>query len=624
MPHRMRQRYKGFHIVRTHGRFYGVPRHLHVTELLQRKRLDLHPDVLSAESRPQLEARIDGWHDNPVRPEPLGTHNGFELFRLRGLVHAIPQAIGQVDLGLEEERRRARVLTGATAEEVKERITRLGDAVPVEFAGWLPIFEFSGNCGSHPQFTHTAEAPPGYRFTCSLRPTPRPARWRQWLAQLTRRGWHAVGKARALTRPLLAIFRRGPKVAWRDRLRVLAAIVRLCHTLLQRGARPGAILRFLQSRHFESQLLLAHHRGPVFLTSMPYTYGQNPWIVEIEDPTTLFYPLVENGNTKELNLRDSPYFPIVKTLLESDQCKGVLTHMQSTARLVPALFASDTIAAKVHYVPLGVKLPQRRQRHIDRDGDPLHLVFINSWCQVPANFFVRGGLDVLEAFATLKERYPQLRLTLRTELPPLDRYFHRIIESGWVRVIDRFLTDDEMSRLLADSHIFLLPSARVHIVSLLQAMGHGLAVVTSDGWGIQEYVTHERNGLIVPGRHGKTSWADSQAGMLREDYEPTFTTDPQVVEGIVTAVSRLVEDRKLRKRLGRTARLDVQTTYNLERWNEGLRQALDGALKNAADLRALTMSSEAMKARRNSKSGDLGNGTTSRRGELHAPSVSVR
>src|SRR5262249_57313331 len=139
------------------------------------------------------------------------------------------------------------------------------------------------------------------------------------------------------------------------------------------------------------------------------------------------------------------------------------------------------------------------------------------------------------------ERYPQLRLTLRTELPALDDRFHRIIEAGWVRVIDRFLSADEMDALLADSHIFLLPSARVHIVSLLQAMSYGLAVVTSDGWGFDEYLRHEENGLIVRGRYGKTSWADREAGIVRENYEPTYSPSPAIVQGLVEAVTRLVE-----------------------------------------------------------------------------------
>jgi len=323
--------------------------------------------------------------------------------------------------------------------------------------------------------------------------------------------------------------------------------------------------------------LIAHHRGLVFLPSVPYTYGQDSWIVEIEDPTTLFYPLIHNGHTCGWNISESPYFPIVKTLLETDQCKGIVTHMKSTAEMVCTLFGSAAITAKVFHVPLGVRCPQRWQRHDDGDSDPIDLVFTNSWHQQPGNFDLRGGLDVLEAFAVLQERYPQLRLTLRTRLPILSDRYHRIIERGWVRVIDRFLSVQEMEALLAKSHIYLLPAARVHIVSVLQAMAHGLAVVTSDGWGFEEYVTHERNGLVVKGRYGKVSWVDEKAGILREDYDFMHAPDPKVVRGLVRAVSRLVENRDLRKRLGQTARLDVQTTYSLQRWNAGLKEVFDKA-----------------------------------------------
>ncbi|HXD87386.1 MAG TPA: glycosyltransferase, partial [Urbifossiella sp.] len=149
---------------------------------------------------------------------------------------------------------------------------------------------------------------------------------------------------------------------------------------------------------------------------------------------------------------------------------------------------------------------------------------------------------------------------------------------GWVRVIDRFMTAEEMAALHADSHIYLLPAARVHIVSLLQAMSYGLAIVASDGWGIEEYLDHERNGLVVTGRYGKASWADAEEGLLREDYEPMFTSDPDVVEGIVEAVSRLVEDALLRRELGRAARRDIETKFTGSRWNEGLREALSRAL----------------------------------------------
>jgi glycosyltransferase involved in cell wall biosynthesis len=575
--------YKGFQLVRRHGRLFGIPGLLGRVTVYNESRLAAHPATVSAATREELEAAIDGYDAGSREAEALGTFEGYRLLRQGGAVYGVPERAGRVDLCLPDERRQAGVIDGPSRREVEERIRGLVDRSPVEFAGWLPIYEASGNCGQHPQFKHTVEPPPGYRFTNSAPP-------KKHDPSLCQRACRRLGQLMRgmlvgfwmLARPFLGIFRGGARGGLRGRLRVLGAVIRLFCTLRRNGARLIPILRFLRARHYQSQLLLANNRGLVFLTSMPYTYGQNPWMIEIEDPTTLFYPHIQNGYTSCLQVAASPYFPIVKTLLESTQCKGILTHIKSTAAMIATLFDSDTIRKKIMYAPLGVTFPRRWQRH--EESEQINLVFINSWCQVPENFYVRGGLDVLEAFAILHERYPQLRLTLRTNLPPLDDHYHRILEAGWVRVIHRFLPAEEMDALLADSHVFLLPAARVHIVSLMQAMSYGLAVVASDGWGIEEYVNHERNGLIVKGRYGKTSWADEKAGILRENYLPMLTPDPDVVEGIVEAVSRLVEDRHLRKRLGRTARRDVETTYSLERWNHGLKEALDRALTPGRDL----------------------------------------
>ena len=570
--------YKGFCLTRSHGHLYAVPPFLSVEELYCRQRLHIHPAVLSASTVDELKALVDNYDPAPYQPELIETFEGYNLVRLGQNLYGVPQTAESVDLHLEEERRRAGVLRGNTWEEIREQIRAARQSVSVEFAGWLPIFEFSGNCGRHPQFTHTATPPLGYRFTRSM-----PAEkyrlpfWYTKAGIFLRRVGRAVWRLRLLARPFRGIFRRGRRLPLRDRWRTLLAVVRLFFVLWRGGAKTLPTLRFLQTRHFQSQVLLAKHRGLVFLPSMPYTFNQNPWVVEIEDPTTLFYPLIENGTRDQHRIPDSRYFPVIKALLESDPCKGIITHMKSTARMIATLFRSDSITRKIRYAPLGVRVPDRWQRHAEDDPEHINLLFVNSWSQIPACFYGRGGLDVLEAFATLRERYPQLRLTMRTSLPELADRYHQIIEAGWVRVIDRFLSAEEMEALNAESHLFLLPAARIHVVSLLQAMSYGLAVVTSDGWGIDEYVQHERNGLIVKGRYGKTSWVDEQAGILCENYDPTHTPDPEVVQGIVEAVSRLIEDTALRRRLGRAARMDVQRKYNLDQWNENLKAALDRA-----------------------------------------------
>ncbi len=515
--------YRGWGLVRTHGRVFALPPSVDPLDALRTGRLFTHPAALSAATLDEMQRLIDdrgGEADEPIVAADRPEHGS--------------------------------------------------DQTPIEFAGWLPVYTRSGDCGRHPQFNHTGEPPPGYRFICSA-PPPAPTPRKQG-PSLAAKIVGAVGRIPAafvgMIRTVIGVFRGAPHVPLRQKLRVLTALARFTLTLLRRGASLGAIARFLHSRHLLSQLLLAPNRGLVFLTSMPYTFGQNPWIIEIEDPTTLFYPLIQNGRTSDLRIEKSPYLPIVKALLEADSCKGVVTHIRSTAELVPTLFGSEAIRKKVSYTPLGVPLPSRWQRHQDRNPDEIHLLFINSWCQVPENFFVRGGLDVLEAFAVLRERYPQVRLTLRTALPALDAHYHRILESGGVRLIQRFVTTEEMAALHADSHLFLLPAARIHIVSLLQAMSYGLAVVGSDGWGMEEYLHHERNGLVVPGRYGKASWADETAGLLREDYEPMYTPDPDVVQGLVDAASRLIEDHDLR---ADSAEPPAPTWKRSTRWPGGMR-----------------------------------------------------
>ncbi len=573
------EEYGSFRLVRTHGRIFGLPRAVDPEGALDIGSVIRHPAVLSAATLPELQARIDTFDEKSVRPEVVGGGQGYDVVRLGAALYGVPRTARPGDLHLAEERRRVGAIPLNSPADLEEAVRQVRARTPVEFAGWLPIYEASGNCGKHPQFLHTSEPPPGYRFTCSSPPRRRPSLWARAGTKMLKAVGGALAGLAALGRVLVAFVRPRRDIGLRARLRIFAALVRLLARLLARGCRPWPVLRFLQSRHLQSQLLLGEQRGPVFLTSMPYTFGQQPWVIEIEDPTTLFFPMIQNGHTYHLDIAASPYLPIVRALLEDDSCKAILTHMQSTARMVGALFDSQTIRRKIIHAPLGASLPARWQTHERQaDDEPIHLLFINSWHQMPGNFYVRGGLDVLEAFATLRERYPQLRLTLRTALPPLDDHYHRILESGWVRIINRVLPAEEMAELHASSHIFLLPAARVHIVSLLQAMAHGLAVVTSDGWGMEEYVTHERNALVVKGRYGKVSWADEQAGLLREDYGPMYTADPEVVEGIVEAVSRLVEDRLLRRRLGRTARQDVGAHFNLNRWNQGVKQALDLAL----------------------------------------------
>lgn len=427
------------------------------------------------------------------------------------------------------------------------------EIIVIEYAGWLPVYAKFGNCGNHPQFAHLELPPLGYKFVMS--------------------------KHAALQNAKSMLDRQHVKLIKFFRLfSLFVPVAKLVFASFINGAKYYQIKQFLNTRDRSSQLLLPRKPDLVFLPSVPYTYGQHPWVIEIEDTTSLFFPFEHNGNTSSIQVSNITCFPIVKALLESKTCRGIITHVKSTAESIPRLFDNDELADKITYIPLGIK-PSPKKRSDKTDNNYVDILFTNSWHQDPRSFFLRGGLDLIEAFAILDKKYSNLRLTLRTKLPSeLNPRNIEIIENSNVRIIDTFLTTGDWQELLNQSDIYVLPSARIHVVSILEAMSYGLAVVVSDGWGIEEYVEEGANGLVVKGRYGKTSWMDTENGILRENYTSLFTTDPVVVEGLVHALSALIDDKGLRERLGTAARQDVETKYNIENWNKGLKEAFDKAL----------------------------------------------
>jgi glycosyltransferase involved in cell wall biosynthesis len=404
------------------------------------------------------------------------------------------------------------------------------------FAGHLRPFK---HVGRHPQFEHIHNPPAGYEFVTESQSS-------------------------------------SPKS------RTFKSLIKLCRDALANGSTSKDLSRFIRSRSLRSQMSFPD-TVLAFLPSTPYIFGQTPWVIEIEDTTTLFAPFPRiNGKRVYPRLLgldgiyDSGFFPAVKALLENKSCRGIVCHVRSTAESIPILFGNPNLAEKVSHIPMGIQVPPSQKNRTN--AHTVTLLFTNSWHQGATGFYLRGGLDVLEAYSMLYSEYKNLRLIVRSKLPDdLDRRHRQIIECCNVTVIDQFLPAEEIRSLFENSDIYLLPSARLHVVSILQAMAHGLAVVASDGWGISEYIDHERNGLIVAGRYGETSWM-TPGGMLMEDYRPLLKATPKVAGALRDLVAMLINEPDRRQTLGETARKDTETRFSLESWNLGLARVFDRAL----------------------------------------------
>lgn len=396
----------------------------------------------------------------------------------------------------------------------------------------MGMFWRFGHVGTHPQFRHLANPPRGFTF-------------------LNRYGW------------------------WPRRvLGVIGCWLWLLRRGLARGVPLGEVLYFLRKRGPFMQFWVPPQARLAFVPSVPYILGQLPWVIEIEDTTTLFSPHVKNTETRDRGVKDHPVFPLVEELLADDSCRAILCHVRSTADSLGTLFDDPRVAAKAMHVPLGVSTRGVPPRPRPDPEAPCRILFTNSWHQGDEAFYVRGGLDVLAAFERLVLTHPRCTLTLRTRLPAdLPTEALRVVALPQVRVLDRSLSDDEMEALRTDHDVYVLPSARLHVVSVLEAMAYGMAVVTSDGWGMEEYVDHDQTGLVVKGRGARTSWIDER-GQLREDYQVMRAVDPAYVRGLTEALVRLAADPEDRYTLGRAAAATVRERFHLQGWNQGLGEAL--------------------------------------------------
>ncbi|MBI1244300.1 MAG: glycosyltransferase [Alphaproteobacteria bacterium] len=350
--------------------------------------------------------------------------------------------------------------------------------------------------------------------------------------------------------------------------------------------------KFADSRDLESQAQIVAAMPDLTVPhSMPFVFGQRPWLMPIEELLTLFAPFLWHGKTAGVDVRSTPVWRLVRAMLESDRCRAISSHLMHSHQFIGKLFDSEKIAAKSHYVPFGISFPPEIAARVEaaqatraaRTG--CTFLFTNSWGQQDESFVLRGGMEALAAFGTLVARHPECKLILRSQIPkmfgPGFERFARSIPN--VEIVDERLRYADLIGLFLRADVFLLPSCGLHTVSLLEAMACGAATISSDAPGISEFLTDGETGLVAAGRLGRTSWYD-QWGFLNQTFEPLLRSyDSAFTEMLFNAMERLAVDRDLRARLSRAGKAHVARNHALGQWVEGFGELLDkvrGALQS--------------------------------------------
>ncbi|HSD69263.1 MAG TPA: glycosyltransferase [Woeseiaceae bacterium] len=150
----------------------------------------------------------------------------------------------------------------------------------------------------------------------------------------------------------------------------------------------------------------------------------------------------------------------------------------------------------------------------------------------------KGHRYLLEALASLKGRYPRLRLEVFGS-GVLDEALRRLVAALGLNGMVHFAGyRDDLDDFLSGFDLLVHPAVREGLgVAMLKASAAGLPVIAFDVAGAREIVENGQTGLLVPSE-------DSGA--------------------LAAAIARLIEDTALRRRMGANGRARMQRDFSID------------------------------------------------------------
>ena len=298
-------------------------------------------------------------------------------------------------------------------------------------------------------------------------------------------------------------------------------------------------------------------------------FRKEPWVADI-------------GRIWEVigyNLKDfRRYRHVIEEAFAADHCKGVLCWTEFSKNTCLAALDCRGFEHKVKALPLAVAPKDFTKEY---DEHRVRLFFIGS-ANLAGQFELRGGKEVLEAFDLLSIRHKNIELIIRSDISPITKKrYAKQLANPRVRVLDGFLPWREIEGLYRTSDIFFFPCHYESWQITLEAMSYELPVISIDLEGVSEFVSDGETGFLV--EEGERV-PQIQDGLPLSPLYPQVLraledTDPRVVNDLVEKANILIEDEKLRRKMGAAGRHQVEHgQHSLAYRNATLKEVFDKAL----------------------------------------------
>ena len=295
-------------------------------------------------------------------------------------------------------------------------------------------------------------------------------------------------------------------------------------------------------------------------------FRKEPWVIDLE-----YLSLLLSYNAKHFRR----YRGVVEKALGSEYCRKIICETEAAKKTVLLNLDCARFDHKLETLPPAVRKKDFTKQFTN---GKVKLLFVGS-ANLVGKFDIKGGREALEAFNLLNKKYDNLELVVRSDVPRDVRrdYSNR----GNVRIIEQSIPWAMLEQEFRSADIFLLPVHSTPFSVFLDAMSYELPIVTIDAWANSEIVDDGKTGLVT-----RTS---ERIPYYMENLMPIFgapeflrairTPDPKVAQELADKTSILIENKDLRREMGRKGRREVERgRFSIERRTERLKRILDEAI----------------------------------------------
>lgn len=281
----------------------------------------------------------------------------------------------------------------------------------------------------------------------------------------------------------------------------------------------------------------------------PFPSLARPFVFHCESFAPVFMPFAQQGSgglEKHQEIRKH-----YRGIFSNPLCLGIFSHVPETLKDLSQFFSDSEIDRKLFSSRIGlsssafVDPKQPLKPSLSRP----RFLFVNSANQNPRNFFRRGGHIILRFWQEFRENGRDGFLMLRCARPTDKDLLDYKVDTSFVSAetgrsivwIEDYLANHELNALMASAHFFLLPSASLHSVSIMQAMNLGTIPVVTDTVGTSVYVTDEEHGIVLGGMRAAIWYTDPNTGVLLDRYSQTPNLDSSLVSQLTRRIFALLD-----------------------------------------------------------------------------------